>query len=52
MIDINLLDVWGRVQDWWERGGFAGYRGPELPTSPILQYRWLEERQRGGQRPI
>ena len=35
-IDINLLDVWGQVQD-----RVTAYKGPPVPTDPIQAYRYL-----------
>jgi len=52
-IDINLLDVFGRVRD-----RTAGtYTGPPLPDDPVLQYRYLHARRQNitganAQRPL
>ena len=48
-IDWNLLDTWGQVQDWFEKKGWQPqYTGPELPTDPIMLWRYLDSLRKGS----
>lgn len=52
-LNINILGAGGQIQDWFQTllADFLlpGYNGPppDLGDNPILQYRYLYERQTG-----